>query len=100
MFGRTTTIDHESKLSPESPDHGEPKHEDTESATLPSSSTSIKERPDDETLAQEPPEGGLVAWLAVLAFFLAIMNTWYVPLSPPLHHHTKPLLTTTTFTGA
>ena len=76
MFGRNTTIDHESKGSPETPDHGEPKHEDTESATLPSSSTSIEEQPQDGSIAQEPPEGGLIAWLAVLAFFLAIMNTW------------------------
>jgi len=76
MFGRKTTIDHEGKLSPETPNHGEPKHEDTESATLPSSSTSIEEQPEDGIIAQEPPEGGLVAWLAVLAFFLAIMNTW------------------------
>lgn len=76
MFGRKATDDHESKLSPETPDHGEPKHEDTELATLPSSSTSIEERPGDTVVAQEPPEGGLIAWLAVVAFFLAIMNTW------------------------
>jgi len=76
MFGRKTTIDHEGKLSSTAADHGQPKHEDTESATLPSSSTSIEEQPEDGIIAQEPPEGGLIAWLAVLAFFLAIMNTW------------------------
>jgi len=99
MFGRKTMDGHEGKLSPETPNHGEPKHEDTESATLPSSSTSVEKQPGHGTIAQEPPEGGLIAWLAVLAFFLAIMNTWYFP-SPPLHQPPKPLLTTTTFTGA
>jgi hypothetical protein len=41
-------------------------------------------------VAHIPPEGGLTAWLAVLAFFLTIMNTWCVHSSPthayPPHH--------------
>ncbi|KAK7177436.1 riboflavin transporter MCH5, partial [Paraphaeosphaeria sporulosa] len=32
--------------------------------------------PEDDSAAYSPPEGGLTAWIAVLACFLVIMNTW------------------------
>jgi hypothetical protein len=70
MFGRNATLergtmqDHESKLSSTTPDLEQPMHRDTESTNSLASSLHIEERTQGEAVAQAPPEGGLVAWLA------------------------------------
>jgi hypothetical protein len=57
--------------------------------------TNISTRPDEASrdVTTNPPEGGLIAWLAVLTFFLTIMNTWYFP--PPF----SPATSLTTSSG-
>ncbi|CAN9196354.1 unnamed protein product [Alternaria alternata] len=76
MFGSKTVGDDESKVSSTTPDHDQAVHEDAGSATSAASRVSVKDQPHEGEVAQATPEGGLVAWLAVVAFFLAIMNTW------------------------
>jgi hypothetical protein len=96
MFGRKTMEDHESKVSSTTPDQDQPVHDDVRSATLAASSLRGEEHTQEGVVTQAPPEGGLAAWLAgksqdhqesvhwdadyptliVVAFFLAIMNTW------------------------
>jgi hypothetical protein len=52
------------------------------------------EQPQDvSSVAHVPSEGGLTAWLAVLALFLTIMNTWCVkpPTTQPSPSHTPQL---------
>jgi hypothetical protein len=99
MFGKQTMNKDASKVPSRASKSGQIVQEDSESSTVPSSSLSVEERTQEEVIAQTPPEGGLVAWLAgrflypqeripqdadlavrsVVAFFLAIMNTWSVP---------------------
>jgi hypothetical protein len=99
MFGKQTMNEDESKVSSTLSKSGQTVQENPDSSTVPSSSLSVEERAREEVVAQTLPEGGLVAWLAgrssspreqihqdadlailsVVAFFLAIMNTWFVP---------------------
>jgi hypothetical protein len=97
MFGRKkTTAHHKTKDASTTSGHDQSLNEDTVSMNIPASTLSVEEQPQSEPVAQAPPEGGLLAWLAgkstpisaqnhgdvnphtqiVLAFFLAIMNTW------------------------
>jgi hypothetical protein len=64
MFGRKTMEDYESKVLSTTPDHDQPVYEDAGSATLAASSLSVEEQLQEGVVAQAPPEGGLVAWLA------------------------------------
>jgi hypothetical protein len=112
MTGKHTRNEDENIVSSKAPKSCQIIQEDSEPSTVPSSSLSVEERAREEVVAQTPPEGGLVAWLAgrssypqegipqdadlailaVVAFFLAIMNTWSVPNSAQLH--LQSLLTT------
>jgi hypothetical protein len=63
MFGKHSNED-ESRVSSTAPKNDQTVQEDSESLTVPSSSLSVEERAREEVVAQTPPEGGLVAWLA------------------------------------
>jgi hypothetical protein len=70
--------DQESKTpSTSTTDRYQPADEEVAVTNISTSPTLDEEQPQANSAdAHVPPEGGLVAWLAVLAFFLTIMNTW------------------------